>query len=62
MSKKKVFKKDSSNNILNSVAQSMKDHNENSLDSTTGYMDHGNDSIYQAKGRVMRNNDNGSHF
>lgn len=42
--------------------QSLKAHSKNSLDSITGYMDHGNDSVYQAKARVMRHEDNGSHL
>jgi hypothetical protein len=56
MSKQKV------NEILERKNQSMKDHNENSLDSHTGYMDQGNDSMSHAKARVMRNGDNGSHL
>lgn len=62
MNKKKLLEKENSNGVLNSVSQSMKDHSDNSLDSKTGYMDHGNDSVYHAKARVKRNNDNGSHF
>ncbi|AKA72261.1 hypothetical protein [Clostridium scatologenes] len=37
------------------------DHSDNSQESQNGYMERGNPSVYAAKGRVMRNNDNGSH-
>lgn len=56
MVKKKLEK------TLESKIQSMKDHNENSLNSETGYMVQGNDSVFHGKERVMRNGDNGSHF
>ncbi|MBV7273558.1 hypothetical protein [Clostridium thailandense] len=62
MNNKKLLEKTNSKSVMNSKEESMKDHSQNSLDSKTGYMDHGNESVYQAKGRVMRNNDNGSHF
>lgn len=45
-----------------SKIQSMMDHDENSLDSTTGYKDTGNDATVHKKARMMRNNDNSSHM
>lgn len=62
MNKKELLQKENSNSIQGSIAQSMKDHSENSRSSKTGYMDHGNDCAIQAKARAIRNNDNGSHF
>lgn len=62
MNRKKLLEKENSKGVMNSMSQSMKDHSEASLESKTGYMDHGNDSVYHAKARAVRNNDNGSHF
>lgn len=56
MGKKKFF------NIEESKLQSSNDHNENSLNSRTGYKDTGNDTAPHAKARVIRNEDNGSHI
>jgi hypothetical protein len=42
--------------------QSMKKHNDNSLDSHTGYKDTGNDAQVHGKARAIRNNENGSHY
>lgn len=41
--------------------QSLKDHSEESRNSTHGYMEMGNDAEVQAKARALRNNDNGAH-
>ncbi|MBC2581020.1 hypothetical protein [Clostridium sp. DJ247] len=49
-------------NIEDSKLQSANDHNENSLDSRTGYMDTGNTAAPHAKARAIRNEDNGSHI
>jgi hypothetical protein len=36
-------------------------YSEESRGSSTGYLDTGNDAMTQAKARVIRNKDNGSH-
>lgn len=41
--------------------QSMKDHSEDSRNSTHGYMEMGDDAEVHAKARALRNNDNGAH-
>jgi hypothetical protein len=42
--------------------QSMKKHDDNSLNSETGYKDTGNPAQVHAKARAIRNNENGSHY
>ena len=42
--------------------QSMKDNSKDSLNSTTGYQDTGNDAQVQARARAIRTNDNGAHW
>jgi len=37
-------------------------HSDDSRNSTTGYLDTGNEAEVHAKARAMRNNDNGSHI